>query len=203
MSDAAGDDQTVAVAEVPPEQPAPEKKKSSPVRSIVEWGVILAVALLGALLIRTVLFQAFYIPSASMEPTLQLHDRILVNKLSYDLHPVHRGDIVVFKRSALKGISGPVNDLVKRVVGLPGETIQSTLDGHILINGKVLNEPYLPRGTPSYNLTQITIPAHHYFVMGDNRTDSADSRVFGPIDKSLIVGRAFVLIWPLNRLGFL
>ncbi|MHB8466692.1 MAG: signal peptidase I [Acidimicrobiales bacterium] len=200
MSDAL----TVAVTPEPPESPAPmAPKKSSGVRSVIEWGVILVVALLGALIIRTVLFQAFYIPSASMEPTLQLHDRILVNKLSYDLHPVHRGDIVVFKRSALKGISGPVNDLVKRVIGLPGDTLKSTLDGHVLVNGTLLKEPYLARGTPTYNLTEIKIPPHHYFVMGDNRTDSADSRVFGPIDKSLIVGRAFILIWPLNRLGFL
>ena len=202
MSDAVDHDQPVEVAEPPPSPPA-KPKRSSGLRSLIEWGVILAIALIGAVVIRTVLFQAFYIPSASMEPTLQIHDRILVNKISYDLHPIHRGDIVVFKKSALRGISGPVNDLVKRVIGLPGDTLQSTFDGHILVNGKQLNEPYLPRNTPSYNLTLLTVPAHHYFVMGDNRTDSADSRVFGPIDKSLIVGRAFVLIWPLNRLGFL
>ena len=202
MSDPTDPAEAVAVAEPPP-TPEPTPKMSKGWRSAVEWGVILVVALVGAVLIRAFLFQAFYIPSASMEPTLKLHDRLLVNKIAYDVHPVHRGDVVVFKRSALKGITGPVNDLVKRVIGLPGDTLQSTLDGHVLLNGKVLNEPYLPRGTPTYNLTMITIPPHHYFVMGDNRTDSADSRVFGPIDKSLILGRAFVLIWPLNRLGFL
>jgi len=169
-------------------------------RSVIEWGVIIVVALVGALVIRTVLFQAFFIPSASMDPTLKVHDRILVDKLSYHMHPVHRGDIVVFKRSPnMRTTEGDIKDLVKRVIGLPGETIESTPDGHIEINGQVLTESYLPPGTAlGPPIPKQLIPPHHYFVMGDNRTDSSDSRFFGPIARSQIVGRAFILIWPLS-----
>jgi signal peptidase I len=185
----------------PPAGPGPQHRKPSrTMRSVIEWGVIIVVALLGALLIRTVLFQAFFIPSASMDPTLKVHDRILVNKLSYHMHPVHRGDIVVFKRSPnMRTTEGDIKDLVKRVIGLPGETIQSTPDGHIEINGQILVESYLPPGTQlGPPIPKQVIPPGHYFVMGDNRTDSSDSRFFGPIARSQIIGRAFLLIWPLS-----
>jgi signal peptidase I len=190
--------------EPPPPPAAPgfqrPRKRSRTMRSFIEWGVIIVVALLGALVIRTVLFQAFFIPSASMDPTLKVHDRILVNKLSYHMHPVHRGDIVVFKRSPnMRTAEGDIKDLVKRVIGLPGETIQSTPDGHVEINGQVLAETYLPPGTQlGPPITKQVIPPGHYFVMGDNRTDSSDSRFFGPIARSQIIGRAFILIWPLS-----
>ena len=189
-------------ASEPPPPPPPRKRKrlSKGWRAAVEWTVIVAVALIGALVIRTVLFQAFFIPSASMDPTLKVHDRILVNKLSYLLHPIHRGDIVVFKRVPGMPIAdGEIKDLVKRVIGLPGETIQSTADGHIEINGQILNEPYLPPGTQlGPPIPKQTIPAKAYFVMGDNRTDSSDSRFFGPVPRKYIVSRAFLLIWPLS-----
>ncbi len=191
-------EQPPAVAGVPV-APDPPKKSPSAVRTLVEWVVIIAIALLGAVIIRAVLFQAFFIPSASMTPTLKVHDRILVNKLSYDLHAVHRGDIVVFKKSPnMLASEGNIKDLVKRVIGLPGETIQSTPDGHVEINGRILNEPYLPTGTLlGPPIPKQVIPAGHYFVMGDHRDDSSDSRVWGPIAKSQIIGRAFILIWPL------
>ncbi len=114
---------------------------------MIEWAVILMAVLLCTVLLRTYVVQSFYIPSPSMVPTLQVGDRIMVNKLSYDLHGVHRGDIVVFKRPPLEEQDFP--DLVKRVVGLPGETI-STRNGHVYINGKLLAEPWLPPGPPSY-----------------------------------------------------
>jgi signal peptidase I len=184
----------------PPPGPQSRRKRSRTMRSVIEWGVIIVVALLGALLIRTVLFQAFFIPSASMDPTLKVHDRILVNKLSYHMHPVHRGDIVVFKRSpTMRTAEGNIKDLVKRVIALPGETILSTSDGHVEINGQILSESYLPPGTAlGPPIQKQVIPPGHYFVMGDNRTDSSDSRFFGPISRSQIIGRAFVLIWPLS-----
>ena len=190
-----------------PPQPPPtprqrryRKSDRSGLRSLIEWAVILGVALVGALLIRAVLFQAFFIPSASMDPTLKVHDRILVNKLSYHVHGVHRGDIVVFKRGKNFPISeGNIKDLVKRVIGLPGETIQSTPEGQVEINGQVLSEKYLPPGTQlGPPIPKTVIPAGHYFVMGDNRSDSQDSRFFGAIPGNLIVGRAFILIWPLS-----
>jgi signal peptidase I len=194
---------------LPPGTPSGERPSSrrrpSGLRSIIEWGVIIGIALIGALVIRTVLFQAFFIPSASMDPTLKVHDRILVNKLSYHVHPVHRGDIVVFRRLPHMSVSeGGIKDLVKRVIGLPGETIESTPDQRIEINGQILNEPYLPPGTAlGPPIPKQVIPAGHYFVMGDNRTDSSDSRFFGPVPRSYIVGRAFILIWPLSDFGLL
>jgi signal peptidase I len=178
-------------------------------RWVIEWAVILMAVLLCTVLLRTYVIQSFYIPSPSMVPTLAVGDRIMVNKLSYDFHSVHRGDIVVFKRPPLEDQDYP--DLVKRVIGLPGETI-STRNGHIYINGKLLPEPWLPAGPQSYtgalpddqypqfNMPgPVHIPAGEYFVMGDNRTDSEDSRYFGPIPKSLIVGRAVAVVWPLSQ----
>ncbi len=186
-----------------------ERGRGGGYRWVIEWAVILMAVLLCTVLLRTYVIQSFYIPSPSMVPTLQVGDRIMVNKLSYDFHGVHRGDIVVFRRPPLELQNFP--DLVKRVVGLPGETI-STKNGHVYIDGKLLNEPWLPPGPSSYtgalpddqhpqfNMPgPVTIPAGEYFVMGDNRTDSEDSRYFGPIPKSLIVGRAMAVVWPLGH----
>jgi signal peptidase I len=175
--------------------------------------IVVVVALVAALLLRTFVVQTFFIPSGSMEPTLQIGDRILVDKLSYHLHGVDRGNIVVFRRPADENCGGPpVADLVKRVIGLPGETI-SLSKGHVLIDGKLLNETWLPnsvQGTtfpgpsgPTYNLGKpYVIPANHYFVMGDNRADSCDSRYWGPISRSLIVGKVDVRVWPLTDFHF-
>jgi signal peptidase I len=188
---------------------------ATPARShwLREILVVVLVALAVALLLRVFVVQTFFIPSGSMEPTLQVGDRILVNKLSYHLHGVGRGDIVVFSRPPAENCGGAqVNDLVKRVIGLPGESV-SLSHGHVLINGKVLHETWLPSsvqgvtvpgppGTP-YSLTKpYLVPANHYFMMGDNRTESCDSRYWGPIDKSLIVGKVDVRVWPLTAFRF-
>jgi signal peptidase I len=181
-------------------------------RWVLEWVAVLIVALGVALVVRAYVVQTFYIPSASMEPTLMIGDRILVDKLSYHLHAVHRGDIVVFAKPPLEPAAPGVKDLVKRVIGLPGETISSA-DGEVWIDGKPLAEPWLPKGTITTGITGeipgcirvaggCKIPAGEYFVMGDNRGDSSDSRVFGPIPKSLIVGRVVFRIWPIDRIGF-
>src|SRR5204863_9102369 len=114
-------------------------------------------ALVIAVLITTSLFQAFYIPSASMEPTLQVHDRVLVNKLSYHLHSVHRGDIVVFKAPPEER-TAKIKDLVKRVIGLPGDTLEAR-DGQVYINDRRLKEPYLPKGMRTEDLPKTTVPA--------------------------------------------
>jgi signal peptidase I len=185
-------------------------------RWVRETGVVVVVALVAALLLRAFVVQTFYIPSGSMEPTLQIGDRILVNKLSYHLHSVERGDIVVFRRPADENCGGPpVADLVKRVIGLPGETISLTngTKGYVKINGKRLNESYLPSsmqgksfagpaGTPYSLAKPYVIPANDYFVMGDNRPDSCDSRYWGPISRSLIVGKVDLRVWPLSALHF-
>ena len=139
-----------------------------------------------------------------MVPTLKTDDRVIVNKLSYKLHDVHRGDIVVFK--APPNVDPSVKDLVKRVIGAARRDDRGHADGHIYINGKVLKEPYLPKGTiegPSF--AKLKVPPDSYWVMGDNRSNSHDSRFFPDhfIRKKDIVGRVFLRIWPLNRLGIL
>jgi len=178
-------------------------------RWVIEWAVILMAVLVCTVLLRTYAVQSFYIPSASMETTLQVGDRIVVNKLSYHFHGVHRGDIVVFKRPPLE--LQDFQDLVKRVIGLPGESV-STQNGHVYIDGKLLSEPWLPPGPTSYtgalpegqhpqfNMPgPVSVPGGQYFVMGDNRTNSEDSRFFGPVPESLIVGRSVAVIWPLSH----
>jgi len=175
------------------------RAKPSAVRVAVEWIVLIVAALLVALVIKTFLFQAFYIPSESMVPTLQVGDRVLVNKLSYKLHDVHRQDIVVF--TAPKAAeTGDIKDLVKRVIGLPGDTVEAR-DGKVYVNGTQLSEPYLPPGTQTTNLPPTKIPPGYMFVMGDNREASKDSRIFGPVKENAIVGRVFVKIWPFKRIG--
>lgn len=167
----------------------------------MEWSAIVVIAVVVALLVRAFVVQAFYIPSGSMEPTLGINNRVLVNRLAYDFHAVHRGDIVVF-RTPPKDHSDPgVKDLVKRVVGLPGETVSSAPDGQVLIDGKAINESYIapkfrtgPGAGPP--ITKQVIPAGEYFMMGDNRDDSYDSRFFGPISSSLVVGRVVLKVWP-------
>ena len=175
-------------------------------KSIVEWTVVLVGAIGLALIIKAFLFQAYYIPSPSMNPTLLEGDRILVNKLSYNLHSVNRGDLVVFSTQE-ESKSG--DDLIKRVIGLPGEFV-TVEDGKMEIDRGFLLEPYLtlqteinPFATPvnCVNRPEETsgcrIPSDHVFVMGDNRNNSRDSRFFGPVPIEDIEGRAFIRIWPL------
>jgi signal peptidase I len=172
------------------------------IRSGVEWVLIIGGALLAAFLIKTFLVQAFFIPSESMVPALEKGDRVLVNKLSYRLHDVHRGDIVVFERPPSEPTDPIIKDLIKRVIGLPGETVSG--DGtHVLINGKRLKEPYLTKGVVTAGIEEYKIPPNHYWVMGDNRSNSKDSRYFQAIDEDLIVGRAFVRVWPVSSISLL
>jgi signal peptidase I len=169
-------------------------------RNVVEWVGIVVGALLLALVVKTFLFQAFYIPSLSMYPTLDKGDRVLVNKLSYDLHDVHRGDLIVFERPPNEPTT--IKDLIKRVIGLPGDLIEAR-DGIVYINGAALVETYIDKGDRTENLPRQTVPDGELFVMGDNRNNSEDSRVFGPIPERTVVGRAFVRVWPLTRLSLL
>jgi signal peptidase I len=191
--------------------PAP-KPPNRTTRWLIEAAVIVVVALVVAIVLRTFVVQTFYIPSESMQPTLQVGDRILVNKLSYHLHGVGRTDMVVFARPPLEQCGGlPVKDLVKRVVGLPGETISINTTGGVDINGKPLSQPWLAAGTftqpgpgaAPYSLSHpYKIPSDHYFLMGDNRGQSCDSRYWGPIPRSLIVGKVEVRVWPITRVSF-
>jgi signal peptidase I len=159
------------------------------------------VAVLLAGLVRTFAFQTFDIPSASMVPTLGVHDRILVRKAFFTWHDVREGDIVVFSHPPLDRCPGPRNDdLVKRVIALPGQTIYSAGDS-IYVNGRRLAEPYLPRHDPlgppipdASSRHPYRVPPGEFYVLGDNRAISCDSRYWGPIKGSSIVGKV-VLVW--------
>jgi signal peptidase I len=204
----------------PPELPGTVRKKKGRLRFLRELPVLILIAFVLALLIKTFLVQAFYIPSESMDPTLKVGDRVLVEKVL--THP-HRGWIVVFKdphpraqphRNWLSafghwlsegfGISTPPDeDFIKRVIALPGETIQIK-HGIVYIDDKRLREPYLNPIKDTRDFPPHTVPAGHVFVMGDNRTNSNDSRFgLGYVPVSDIVGRAFVIIWPPSRLRWL
>jgi signal peptidase I len=168
-------------------------------QGIGEWVGIVVAALLLAFLIKTFVMQTFFIPSGSMEHTLEINDRLLVNKLAYDFGSIHHGDIVVFKRPPGE-TDQSITDLIKRVIALPGDTIESR-NGLVYVNGEPVAEPYLATGMPTNNLPPTKIPEGKIFVMGDNRTNSTDSRVFGPIDKDLVIGKASFRIWPPSRVG--
>ncbi|HEX7275731.1 MAG TPA: signal peptidase I [Acidimicrobiales bacterium] len=186
--------------------------------------VLVTTAMIIAFLIKTFVAQAFYIPSGSMIPQLQVGDRVVVSKLAYRLHDPHRGDIVVFDapnqladddddealpRKIVRGILESVGlstpsteEYIKRVIGLPGERVEGR-GGRVYVNGQELIEPYLPQGPTTRDFEEQTLGADELWVMGDNRENSSDSRVFGPIKEDTIVGRAFVKVWPLPDGAFL
>ena len=185
-----------------------ERKPRRLRRTILEWAGVIGGGVVIALLVEAFFIQAFWIPSESMESTLEIGDRVLVNKLSYRLHDVHRGDVIVFERppNAPEGAEADgeeVKDLIKRVIAVEGDTIEGK-DGKVFVNGTELDESsYLETGTPTDNLDRQEIPSDTVFVMGDNRTNSQDSRIFGPIDEDDIVGRAFIKVLPIIDLGWL
>lgn len=211
-------------AEPAAEGPVPEtQERSRRQRFVGSTPFLVLVALCVAVLIKTFLVQAFYIPSESMVPTLEVGDRVFVNKIAYDIGDIGRGDVIVFEHPDPgqvpdRGIVGGFlhwlgegigfappedEDFIKRVIALPGETIEIR-DDVVFIDGEPLDEPYLTpeavRSNGDYPPT--TIPENSLFVMGDNRGNSADSRYglgFVPIER--VVGRAFVVIWPPSSVG--
>jgi signal peptidase I len=189
-----------------------ESMSKDGLKAVREWVTVVGVALLIAFLVRGFALQQFYISGPSMESTMFQDNRVLVNKLSYRLHDIHRGDVVVFDRVTTDGVAVQHDDLIKRVIGLAGDTI-SISKCVVSVNGKAIDEPYLN----DYDLAQSNLDDRcripemvatkvsdgQLFVMGDNRPQSFDSRMFGTIDKSLVIGRAFVIIWPLGSFHWL
>jgi signal peptidase I len=172
-------------------------------RWLVELGILVLVAVVLAVLLRAFVVQVFYVPSTSMLPTLRPGDRILVDKLSYHLHAVDRGDIIVFARPPAEHCGGPVvPDLVKRVIGLPGDRISSR-GNQVVIDGKPIPQPWLPTGTVlGKPIPPTVVPPNSFYVLGDNRARSCDSRYWGVVPRSLVVGKVVAVIWPLSRLHF-
>jgi signal peptidase I len=155
-----------------------------------------------ALGIRQFVAEARFIPSGSMLPTLQIDDRLVVEKISYHFNPPQRGDIVVFRapQEALDLVGSTSHDAyIKRVVGLPGETIEIK-DGTVFIDGKALEENYL-QAPPAYTWGPQVVPEDEYLVLGDNRNSSSDGHLWGFLPRESIIGRAVVRFWPLNRIG--
>jgi signal peptidase I len=163
---------------------------------LVEFSVILFVAFALAFgFVRPFVIEPFYIPSESMVPTLEVGDRVFVNKFIYRFHEPERDDIIVFK-SIGDSTEGGQEDLIKRVVGLPGDEI-SVQDGVLFVNGKRQEEPYVnPRFPDISSFGPMTVPKGEVFLMGDNRADSRDSRFFGPVPFENIEGKAFIIFWP-------
>ncbi len=216
----------MTVRGLPPIPAAPRPSR----RAAIDWTILGVLILVMTVGIRALVGQAFFIPSASMEPQLHVHDRIVVSKLSYRLHDVRLGDIVVFRQPAAARVAeggavghGPRNpvvrvlrfvgegigivppstsDYVKRVIGLPGHTVQG-IAGSVYIDGHLLVEPYLPKATVTEPFGPVLVARGQLWVMGDNRGDSEDSRVFGTIPASSVVGRTVVRVWPVWHTSFL
>lgn len=182
-------------------EPIEEDPKVETARNLGEWVGVIAVAVIAALLIKAFVIQAFWIPSESMVPTLNVGDRLLVNKLTYKIGDYHHGDIVVFKRPPNEPDEN-IKDLIKRVVGVPGDTIEAK-GGLVYRNNVVIPEKYLPPGTITQDLPKITVEEGQLWLMGDNRTNSADSRFFGAVDQKLVVGKAILRVWPVNQIEIL
>jgi len=184
---------------------------------ILELPILIVTALLLAVLVKTFLVEAFWIPSVSMVPTLEVGDRVLVEKVSYRRREPRRGEIIVFHRldgfgPADEGLAATVRsffeglglaqpdgdiDLIKRVIGVPGDTVE-VRGGRVLINGRRLREPYA--STDDRDFLESQVPPGELFMMGDNRQQSDDSRFsLGTVDTDVVVGRAFVIMWPPGR----
>ena len=187
------------------------QEAKSAVASTIEWVLVIGGAVLLAVIVKMVLLQAFYIPSASMYPTLQKGDRVLVNKLSYKLHDVNRGDVVVFERPPSRRPPPTSPTSSSGSSGLPGESDRDR--GRPRLHRRAAPRRAVPARGCHHDRRErplkcardapCVVPEGDVWVMGDNRNDSKDSRYFGPIDEDSIVGRAFVVVWPLNRLGLL
>jgi len=174
--------------------PQPENPWVEAAKTIITAGVL-------AFGIRTFVAEARYIPSSSMEPTLQINDRLIIEKISYHLHDPKRGDVVVFNPTDALKAKNFKDAFIKRIIGLPGDTIKIS-NGIVYVNGDKLSEDYIAQ-KPDYEFGPVKVPEGQYLVLGDNRNNSYDSHYWGFVPKEKFVGRAFVRFWPFTRLGVL
>ena len=170
-------------------------KKRSTLYSVLEIVGIVVAAFIIAMLVQAFLFKPFTVHQVSMQNTLIEGDRILINRVVYHFRDPKPGDVIVFRSPVTKG-----EDLVKRVVAVGGDSV-AVHDGSLYVNGVKKDEPYLKEQNFGGTFLETTIPAGKFFVMGDNRNNSGDSRLFGPITKDSIFGEAFVIYWPPGHWG--
>ncbi|WP_084024037.1 signal peptidase I [Vulcanibacillus modesticaldus] len=163
-------------------------------RNIYEWLKSLVIAALLAYIIHTFLFAIVIVSGPSMEPTLHNGERLILNKIVYKIHPPERGDIIVFHATE-------TDDYIKRVIGIPGDKIEFK-NNQLFVNGQPVEEPYLG-DVYTGDISPFTVPDETLYVLGDNRNNSSDSRIFGPVAIDKVVGRVKIVIWPLNKLGFI
>jgi signal peptidase I len=189
----------------PTDASTPQVSRRSTTYRVVYTAIEILLVVVVVLAIRTWVGQVYLIPSSSMEPTLHIGDRVLVNKLSYKMGNVQRGDIVVFHSPS--NLSSACHDtqvpfLIKRVIGLGGETI-SSIGNNVYINGTMIPEPWFKGRTVALGpaIKKQVIPEGDVFLLGDNRAISCDSRYWGPVPASSIVGKAMFIVWPISRIS--
>ncbi len=172
------------------------KKEENPIVEIIKTLGTAAVLAFG---IRTFVAEARYIPSSSMEPTLEINDRLIIEKISYRLRSPQRGDVVVFSPTETLKEQKFKDAFIKRVIGLPGDTVE-VKGGTVYVNGQALREKYIEEA-PEYQYGPVEVPEDKYLVLGDNRNNSYDSHYWGFVPRKNLIGRAIVRFWPPNRLG--
>lgn len=178
-----------------------KKKESPPENTWLELGKTMVTAVILAIGIRTFVAEARYIPSSSMEPTLQINDRLIIEKISYRLRSPERGEIVVFNPTDALKEKNFHDAFIKRIIGLPGDEVKVS-QGNVYVNGEMLDENYIA-APPAYEYGPVKVPEDQYLVLGDNRNNSYDSHYWGFVPREKLLGRAFVRFWPVPRVGLL
>ncbi|MBD2452039.1 signal peptidase I [Nostoc sp. FACHB-152] len=177
-----------------------QKQNSSQSENVwIEGAKTLGLSLILALSIRTFVAEARYVPSGSMEPTIQPNDHLIVDKISYDFSSPRRGDIVVFKPTKILQQENYHEAFIKRVIGLPGEKVE-VKNGQVYVNSSPLKEKYI-EAKPNYQWGPVIVPANSYLVLGDNRNDSYDSHYWGFVPRQNIIGKAIFRFFPFNSVG--
>ncbi|MBZ4655155.1 MAG: signal peptidase [Peptococcaceae bacterium] len=163
-------------------------------KEIKEWIMTILLAVVLVLIIRTFVMDSRIVPTTSMVPTIIPQDRLFVEKITHRFSGLHRGEVIVFKPPVQSGLK---DDLIKRLIGLPGDTVE-VKNGKLYVNDVVQNEPYLAEPM-QYSYKKVTVPEGKLFVLGDNRNRSYDSHEWGFVDITSVKGKAFITYWPLHR----